>query len=111
MRFKNDTERYLFKTRKERKLLAEFLHDETIMAKVVLDLFKSKHIDPPDDVYRGLAYFINGEWEKKAGSLCLLYETKNRVQAEMPPVVKETAFDHACYFFKVYCAVLAKEGF
>jgi hypothetical protein len=111
MRFKNDTERYLFKTRKERRLLTEFLHDETMTAKVVLDLFKSKHSDPPDGVYRGLAYFINEEWTKKPGSLCLLYETKNRVQAEMPPVVKETAFDQVCYFFKVYCAVLAKEEF
>jgi hypothetical protein len=111
MRFKNDTERYLFKTRKERRLLAEFLRDENFMAHTVLNMFKAKHIDPPDDVYRGLAYFINEEWKKKAGSLCILYETKKRVQAEMPPVVKETAFDQVCYFFKVYCAVLAKEGF
>jgi hypothetical protein len=111
MRFKNDMERYLFKTRKERRILTEFLQDETTMAQVVLDLFKSKHLDPPDDVYRGVAYFINREWEKKAGSLYLLYEAKKRVQEEMPPVVKETAFDQVCYFFKIYCAVLAKEGF
>ncbi|AEF86113.1 hypothetical protein TREPR_2262 [Treponema primitia ZAS-2] len=111
MRFKNDRERHLFKTRKERRLLDEFLTDETLMAHTALTLFKTKRIDPPDDVYRGLVYFINEEWKKKPGSLCLLYETKKRVQADMPPAVKEIVFDQVCYFFKVYSAVLAKEGF
>jgi hypothetical protein len=111
MRFANPTEKYRFKTRKERRILSEFLKDETIMAKAVMDMFRLKHIEPPDDVYRGLAYFINEEWAAKAGSLCLLYETKRRVQADMPPVTKENAIDQVCYVFKMYSAVLAKEGF
>jgi hypothetical protein len=111
MRFKTDEEKYLFKTRKERKILSDFLNEETIMAHALLNIYKQKRIEPPDDIYRGLAYFINEEWGKKPGSLCLLCETKREVMAAMPPVVKETAFDQACYIFKVYCAVLAKEGY
>jgi hypothetical protein len=111
MRFKNVEEKHLFKTRKERKILSGFLEEETLMAQVVLALFRQKQVDPPDDVYRGLAYFINEEWIKKPGSLCLLYETKKSVEADMPPVIKETAFDQACYFLKAYCAVLTKEGY
>jgi hypothetical protein len=111
MRFKNDTEKYLFKTRKERTVLSEFLNEETEMAYTVLNLFKDKHFEMPDDVYRGLAYFINEEWKQKGGSLCLLYETKKHIQKEMPPVTKETALDQVCYFFKMYCAVLTKEGY
>ncbi|WP_026043416.1 hypothetical protein [Treponema primitia] len=111
MRFANPMEKHRFKTRKERRILSDFLTEETIMAKAVMNMFRQKHIDPPDDVYRGLAYFINEEWAAKAGSLFLLYETKRRVQTNMPPVTKEIALDQMCYFFKMYCAVLAKEGF
>jgi hypothetical protein len=111
MRFKSVEEKYLFKTRKERKILSGFLDEETLIAHTILNIFRQKRIEPSDDVYRGLAYFINEEWTKKPGSLCLLYETKRRVEADMPPVLKETAFDHVCYFFKIYCAVLAKEGY
>lgn len=81
------------------------------MAQTILDIFRQKKQWPPDDVYRGLAYFINREWQKKSGSLYLLYNAKQRVQADMPPVEKETAFDQACYFFKMYCVILTKEGF
>jgi hypothetical protein len=111
MRFADPTEKHRFKTRKERKILSDFLNEETIMAQTVMNMFRQKHIDPPDDVYRGMTYFINEEWATKAGSLCLLYETKRDVQAKMPPVTKENAIDQVCYFFKIYCAVLAKEGF
>jgi hypothetical protein len=111
MRFANSEEKYRFKTRKERTILSDFLTEETIIAQALMNMFRQKHIEPPDDVYRGLAYFINEEWVTKAGSLCLLYETKRQVQAKMPPVTKETALDQVCYFFKMYCAVLAKEGF
>jgi hypothetical protein len=111
MRFANPAEKHRFKTRKERKILSDFLKEETIMAQAVMNRFRQRRIDLPDDVYRGLAYFINEEWATKAGSLCLLYETKRRVQADMPPVTKENAIDQVCYVFKMYCAVLAKEGF
>jgi hypothetical protein len=111
MRFANPEEKYRFKTRKERRILSDFLTEETVMARAVMNRFRQKHSDPPDDVYRGLAYFINEEWATKAGSLCLLYETKRQVQADMPPVTKETAIDQVCYVFKMYYAVLAKEGF
>jgi hypothetical protein len=111
MRFKNGTDKYFFKTRKERTALSDFLNEETVMANTVLNICKSKHIEIPDDVYRGLAYFINEEWEQKGGSLYLLFETKKGVQKEMPLVTKETALDQMCYFFKMYSAVLAKEGY
>ncbi|MFP3040295.1 hypothetical protein LQZ19_00590 [Treponema primitia] len=111
MRFTNPTEKHRFKTRKERRILSDFLTEETIMAKAVMNMFRQKHIHLPDDVYRGLAYFINEEWAAKAGSLFFLYETKRRVQANMPPVTKETALDQMCYFFKMYCAVQARKDF
>jgi hypothetical protein len=111
MRFANPEEKYRFKTRKERKILSDFLTEETIMAQALMDRFRQRHIEIPDDVYRGLVYFINEEWATKAGSLCLLYETKRRVQADMPPVTKENVIDQVCYVFKIYCSVLTKEGF
>jgi hypothetical protein len=111
MRFANPEEKYRFKTRKERKVLSDFLTEETVIAQALINRFRQRHIEPPDDVYRGLAYFINEEWAAKAGSLCLLYETKRQVQADMPPVTRETAIDQVCYVFKMYCAVLTKEGF
>jgi hypothetical protein len=111
MRFKNDEERWLYHTRKERKILEDFVREEKLMAMTVFDIYRQKHVEMPDDVYRGIAFFINEEWLKKPGSLCLLYETKQHILADMPAVEKETALDQTCYFFKVYCAALTKGGF
>ena len=72
MRFKNDEERWLYHTRKERKVLEDFVQEEKLMAKTVMDIYRQKHQEMPDDVYRGIAFFINEEWLKKVGSLYLL---------------------------------------
>jgi hypothetical protein len=65
----------------------------------------------PDDIYRACAYFINGEYGRKRGSLCLLYEANEKLQQEKIKITKENAMDVLCYRYQVYAAMLREGGF
>jgi hypothetical protein len=65
----------------------------------------------PDDEYRACAFFINGEYLRKPGSLTLVYSMYQRCMRELPEVTKETAFDLLGFRYKCYAQVLKTGGY
>jgi hypothetical protein len=104
-------ERYIFNNRKQQKKLEDFLLHEAEWAENLLLWYRIKKIDVPYDEYRGCAYFINKEYEKKPGSLTLLYKMYLQCRDEQPEVTKENAFDILRYNFKMYSKVLTTGGY
>jgi len=68
-------------------------------------------MEMPDDEYRACAFFINGEYKGKPGSLTLLYAMYLRCCNELPRVTKEIAFDLLAFRFKNYVMVLKTGGY
>jgi len=104
-------ERYEFNLRKQQKELEDFVAHETEWAEHLLLWYKLKNVDVPYDEYRGCAYFLNKEYEKKPGSLTLAYKMYLQCRKEMPEVTKENAFDILRYNFKMYSKVLITGGY
>jgi hypothetical protein len=104
-------ERYVFNNRIQQKKLENFVLNETEWADNLLLYYRLKKIDVPDDEYIGCAYFLNKEYEKKPGSLTLVYKMYLQCRNELPEVTKENAFDILRYYFKMYSKVLFTGGY
>jgi hypothetical protein len=104
-------EKYQYSLRKQKKTLDEFAAHEIEWAEYLLYWYKLRKEEIPDDEYRAAAFFINKEYERKPGSLTLVYEMFLKVHKELPPATKETAFDLLSYRFCLYARVLVKGGF
>ena len=104
-------ERYKYNLRKQQKTLEEYTAHEIEWAEHLLYWYKIKKQDMPDEEYRGCAFFLNREYQKKPGSLSLLYQMYIRCFDELPAVTKENALDLLCFRFKMYATVLKTGGF
>jgi hypothetical protein len=104
-------ERYKYNVRKQQRTLEEFAEHETEWAGDLITWYRISKKEIPNDEYRACAYFINGEYQRKPGSLTLLYQMYLRCINELPSVTKELAFDLLAYRFKMYAKVLMTGGF
>jgi hypothetical protein len=103
--------RYREHYRRERRILEEFAAHEIEWADDLLFWYKVRKEEIPDDEYRAVAFFKNQEYERKPGSLTLLYSMYQRAVKELPAPTKETAFDLVAYWYKLYARTLEKGGF
>jgi hypothetical protein len=104
-------EKYLYSLRKQREALVSFAADEELNAGLLLSYYRQKGRDMPDDIYRASAFFINREYQRKPGSLFLLYRTKEKLQKEFTEITKENAADVLCYRYQMYAAMLREGGY
>jgi hypothetical protein len=111
MKRRDPETRYKELLRKQNKELEEYATSEIGFASDLLDWYRLKKREIPDDEYRGVAFFLNREYSRKPGSLTLLYSIYVRVIRELPEPVPEIAFDYLAYRFKVYADALRKGGF
>jgi hypothetical protein len=102
--------RYLARLDREARELEEFLDSEKTTADALLCYFKRTKKDMDEDLYRGVAYFLNDEYKNKPGSLTMLYNAKSKIIASLPPVTKEMAIEYCCYIYKFYARLLIEEG-
>jgi hypothetical protein len=65
----------------------------------------------PDDEYRGCAFFLNKDYQKKPESLTLLYAVYIRCYAELSEGTKENRFDLLRFRYRMYAITLEKGGF
>jgi len=107
---KKDEERYNDKVRKQRRELEEFAETETEWAGYLINWYKYKKEDMPDDEYRACAFFLNSEYSRKPGSLTLLYCTAKQCFKETPQFMLENAFDFLSYRFRAFAKVLLTGG-
>jgi hypothetical protein len=103
-------EKYLYSLKKQREALEAFAADEEANSELLLLYYKRKGRDMPDDIYRACAFFINGEYRRKSGSLFLLYQTKEKLQKNFVEITKENAADVLCYRYQMYAAMLREGG-
>ena len=111
MRRRTPEEKYQDAVRKQKKTLEEFAEHENEWADDLIMWYRVNKKEIPDDEYRACAFFINGEYLRKPGSLTLLYTMYLRCMRELPSVTKETAFDLLAYRFKSYAKTLEKGGY
>jgi hypothetical protein len=111
MRRRTPEERYKENIRKQQKTLEEFAEHEIEWANDLLLWYRCKKIEMPDDEYRGCAFFLNKEYQKKPGSLTLLYEMYLRCWRELPEFTREHAFDLLRFRYKTYAVTLEKGGY
>ena len=111
MKRRTPEERYRYSLRKQQKTLEEFAEHEIEWADYLLDWYRLRKEDIPDDEYRAVAFFKNKEYQRKPGSLTLVYKMFLRCMNELPEVTKELAFDLLAYRFALYAKVLSQEGF
>jgi hypothetical protein len=111
MRFKSVEERYRFLLRREEKMLDDFVAGEQDAADNLLQVYKLKKQDAPDDIYRALCFFTNAEYKTKPKALVALYLADQRLIAELPEAAKERAFDLLCYRYQMYGTILLQEGY
>jgi len=104
-------EKYQLSLRKQIKTLEDFASREIEWADDLLYWYKINKKEIPDDEYRACAFFLNSEFQKKPGSLTLLYAMNERCKNELPPVTKETAFDLLGFRFKMYAQALKTGGY
>ena len=104
-------ERYKLSLLKQQKTLEEFVSHETEWAEDLIYWYGINKQEIPDDEYRACAFFINKEYLSKPGSLTLLYSMSLRCAEELPPVIKETAFDLLGFRFKTYANTLKTGGY
>jgi hypothetical protein len=104
-------EKYKLSLRKQVMILEEFASREIEWADDLLYWYKINKMEIPDDEYRACAFFLNKEFQKKPGSLTLLYAMNERCKNELPPVTKETAFDLLGFRFKMYAQALKTGGY
>jgi hypothetical protein len=103
--------RYKDSIRKQQKTLEEFTAHEIEWAGDLITWYKAIKKEIPDDEYRACAFFINGEYLRKPGSLTLLYSMYQRCMRELPKATKETAFDLLGFRYKSYAQVLKTGGY
>jgi hypothetical protein len=111
LRIRTPEERYKDSIRKQQKELEEFAAHEIEWAEDLKTWYRLYKKEMPDDEYRACAFFINGEYLRKPGSLTLLYSMYQRCMRELPKATKETAFDLLGFRFKNYAMALNKGGF
>jgi hypothetical protein len=111
MRRRTPEQRYHFRRRKQQQKLEEFTAHETDWARDLMLWYKLKKLEMPDDEYRGCAFFLNKEYQKKPGSLTLLYSVYIRCYTELPEGTKENRFDLLRFRYRMYAITLTKGGF
>ena len=111
MRRRTVEDRYRDNVRKQRRRLEEFAEHEIEWADHLITWYRCKKLEMPDDEYRAVAFFTNKEYQKKPGSLTLLYEVCNRCYRELPECTKETAFDILRFRYRMYAKTLEKGGY
>ncbi len=111
MKRRTPEEKYQDAIRKQQKTLEEFAAHETEWAGDLITWYRISKKEIPDDEYRACAFFINGEYLRKPGSLTLLYTMYLRCMRELPSVTRELAFDLLAYRFKMYAKTLEKGGY
>ena len=111
MKRKTPEEKYQDAIRKQQKTLEEFAAHETEWANDLIMWYRICKKEMPDDEYRACAFFINGEYIRKPGSLTLLYTMYLRCMQELPKVTKELAFDLLAFRYKSYAKVLKTGGY
>ena len=104
-------ERYKYSLRKQQKTLDDFADHETEWAEDLIEWYRLRKEEMPNDEYRACAFFLNKEFQRKPGSLTLLYQMYLRCLNELPRATKELAFDLLGYRYKMYAVTLAKGGF
>ena len=104
-------ERYKYNLRKQQKILEDFAAHECEWAEDLILWHRLNRQEMPDDTYRACAFFINKEYLHKPGSLTLLYSMSQKCAEELPPVIKETAFDLLGFRYKMYAQVLKTGGY
>ena len=110
MRRRTPEEKYKDNILKQQKTLEEFAAHETEWAEDLIYWYSLIKKEIPDDEYRAAAFFINGEYIRKPGSLTLLYQMYLRCMNELPAATKELAFDLLAYRYKMYAVTLVKGG-
>jgi hypothetical protein len=111
MRRRTIEERYQDNVRRQRRELLDFAEHEIEWAGLLIKLYGCKKLEMPDDEYRGCAFFLNKEYQRKPGSLTLLYEVCNRCYRELPEYTKENGFDLLRFRYKTYAVTLEKGGY
>ncbi|GHV78131.1 hypothetical protein AGMMS49942_29520 [Spirochaetia bacterium] len=111
MRSKDPKVRYDDLVRHQRKKLQEYAAREIVYADDLLQWYKIKKREIPDDEYRAVAFWKNREWVRKPGALNMLYDLYVRVVHELPEPIPEIAFDCLAYRFRVYAVGLRQGGF
>jgi len=111
MKRRDPETRYQDNIRKQQVKLEEFASHEIEWAGDLMTWYRLNKTEIPDDEYRACAFFINGEYLRKPGSLTLLYQMYLRCINELPSVTKELAFDLLAYRYKCYAMVLKKGGY
>jgi len=111
VRRRTPEERYRDNIRKQQKALEDFAAHEIEFAEDLIDWYRLRGEDMPDDEYRACAYFINQEFKHRPGSLTLLYEVFMRCLRELPEPTQETAFNLLAFRFRMYAVTLRKGGY
>jgi hypothetical protein len=111
MRRRTIEERYRDNVRGQRRELLEFVRHEVEWAEHLIAWYRCKKLDMPDDEYRAVAFFTNKEYQKKRGSLTLLYKMYLRCLRELPDWPKEHGFDLLRFRYRMYAKTLEKGGF
>jgi hypothetical protein len=104
-------ERYQYSLRKQQKTLDDFAEHEIEWAEDLIEWYRLRKEEMPNDEYRACAFFINKEFQRKPGSLTLLYQMYLRCLNELPKVTKENAFDILGFRYKSYAKVLETGGY
>jgi len=104
-------EKYRDTIRKQKKILDDFAEHEIEWADDLMLWYRAKKKEIPDDEYRACAFFQNREYQKKPGSLTLLYSMYLRCMNELPECNREIAFDLLRFRYKSYAKVLKTGGF
>jgi hypothetical protein len=104
-------ERYKQSLRKQQKVLDDFSSHEREWAEDLIYWYQLRKEEMADDEYRGAAYFINKEYERKTGSLTMLYRLYNQMLGELPKPTKELAFDLLAFRFAKYGNALINGGY
>jgi hypothetical protein len=104
-------ERYQYSLRKQQKTLDDFAEHEIEWAEDLIEWYRLRKEEMPNDEYRACAFFINKEFQRKPGSLTLLYHMYLRCLNELPKVTKENAFDILGFRYKSYAKVLETGGY
>jgi len=111
MRRRTIEEKYRDTIRKQQKTLEESAAHEYEWAGDLIYWYGLRKEDMPSDEYRACAFFLNKEFQRKPGSLTLLYEMYLRCLTELPETTKENAFDILRFRFKCYANALKAGGF
>ena len=111
MRRRTPEERYKYNVRKQQAILEDFAEHEIEWAGHLITWYRCKKLEMPDDEYRAVAFFTNKEYEKKPGSLTLLYEMYLRCHKELPDLPKEHGFDLLRFRYRMYAKVLEAGGY